>query len=206
LAARGFDQAYINAAVTRGVPGTSMPAFGPPSLSFSDVNAAVAYVATLNGITNPTMGGGRGGGRGASQTADVSLSADAAQGRTLFFNSLLNFSRCSTCHEVEGIGIPVTVPISKVPADAKSLRSLTPNSVQTVTIGNESMPALILSQGKLRTVFYDLTKPPPVQRTADPATVKVSPNRTWQHASVTEAYTEAELTQVLAYLHSVIQP
>src|SRR5580698_6741777 len=46
LAARGFDQAYIDNTVTRGLQGTSMPAF-TGSLSRLDLNAVVAYVAKL---------------------------------------------------------------------------------------------------------------------------------------------------------------
>src|SRR5262249_3812393 len=49
LAARGFDQSYINNIVTRGIPGTAMSAFGM-TLSRVDLTAIVAYVATLNGI------------------------------------------------------------------------------------------------------------------------------------------------------------
>src|SRR5713101_6063966 len=45
LAARGFDQPYINSIVNRGVAGTAMPGFAS-SLSVVDRAAVVAYVAT----------------------------------------------------------------------------------------------------------------------------------------------------------------
>jgi mono/diheme cytochrome c family protein len=49
LAARGFDQAYIENTISRGLPGTSMPSFSG-SLSRSDLSVVIAYVANLNGI------------------------------------------------------------------------------------------------------------------------------------------------------------
>src|SRR5207244_7447564 len=54
LAARGFDEQYINTITTRGVPGTSMPPFGT-DLPRRELIAVVAYVATLNGIANPNL-------------------------------------------------------------------------------------------------------------------------------------------------------
>ncbi len=48
LAGRGFNQAYINGVVLRGVAGTGMPSFAAV-LSKADLAAVVAYVATLNG-------------------------------------------------------------------------------------------------------------------------------------------------------------
>ena len=36
----------------------------------------------------------------------------------------------------------------------------------------ESMPVLVLSEGKQSTLFYDLTSAPPVERNAEPGSVK----------------------------------
>src|SRR5580693_4490673 len=52
LAGRGFNQAYINNVVTRGIPGTGMASFAAV-LSRPDLAAVVAYVATLNGVEHP---------------------------------------------------------------------------------------------------------------------------------------------------------
>ena len=54
IAARGFDQNFINNTVTRGTPNTAMAPFAN-TLSRADLNAVVAYVARLNGIENPTI-------------------------------------------------------------------------------------------------------------------------------------------------------
>jgi mono/diheme cytochrome c family protein len=200
LAGRGFDQAYITSTVTRGLPGTAMPAFGA-TLSRADLAAVVAYVAGLNGIANPSVNLGPG--PGAAGPPEKALSPDAEQGRALFFDAIRGFGRCSTCHEVNGVGISVTTPITRIPADAAALRALATPDIQTATVDNEAMPALIVSQGQTRALFYDLTSAPPVLRTVDPSTLKVAEGSAWRHASVIGAYNDAELTSILGYLRLV---
>jgi hypothetical protein len=68
------------------------------------------------------------------------------------------------------------------------------------------MPALIVSQGKTRALFYDLTSAPPVLRTVNPDALKVSEGSAWRHASVIGAYNDAELASVLAFLREAIKP
>ena len=201
LTARGFDQRFIANTVQRGVPGTAMPAF-ETTLSRADLNAVVAYVASLNGVANPTIAGGG----GPPGPPIARLSGDAARGRDLFSDSVRGFGRCSTCHETGGIGIAVATPIAKVPADAAALKSLATPQVSTVTIGGESMPALLVSKKADAIVFYDLTSVPPVLRTESPAAVQTREGSTWRHASVIGAYTDAELSAILSYLRTVVRP
>jgi mono/diheme cytochrome c family protein len=203
LAGRGFDQSYITSTIMRGLPGTAMPAFGA-TLSRADLIAVVAYVASLNGIANPSIDLGPG--PGAAGPAEPALSAEAERGRALFFDAVRGFGRCSTCHEVNGIGIPVTTLIEKIPTDAAALRALATPAIRTATVAGEAMPALIVSQGKTRALFYDLTSVPPVLRTVDPDALKVSEGSAWRHASVTGAYNDAELASILAYLREAIKP
>ena len=68
------------------------------------------------------------------------------------------------------------------------------------------MPALVLSEGKQGTIFYDLTSAPPVQRNAEPGTVKFTAGGSWRHSLFIGAYTETELSAILAYLHAVVKP
>ncbi len=202
LVARGFDQAYINTAVTRGLPGTAMPAFGT-ALERRDLTAVVAYVATLNGIANPAVGGFPGGG---AAPAAPALSPDAARGRDLFSEATRSFARCSTCHEVDGIGIQVATPIATVPADAQALRNLATPQVHTAVLDGESVPALIVSEGKRRTIVYDLTSAPPVLRSQDPGTVKITDGSTWKHSAFIASYNDAELSSILSYLRAAVHP
>ena len=199
LAARGFDQAFIADTVQRGIPNTAMPAFGT-TLSRADLNAVVAYVASLNGVTNLITNSGLPG------AAAAKLSGEAARGRDLFSDSVRSFGRCSTCHEVGGIGIPVATPIAKVPPDVAALKALATPQVSTVTVGGESMPALLVSKKTNAVVFYDLTISPPVLRTESPASVQTHDGTTWRHSSVIGAYNDAELTAILSYLRAVVKP
>jgi cytochrome c553 len=197
LAGRGFDQAYITNTVMRGLPGTAMPAFGT-TLSRADLAAVVAYVATLNGIANASVNLG-------AAPDKLPLSPESEPGRALFFDAVRGFARCSTCHEVSGIGISVTTPIAKVPNDAAALRALATPDVRTATVGGESMPALIVSQGKTRALFYDLTSAPPVLRTVEPGALQVAEGSAWRHSAVIGAYNDAELASILGFLREAIK-
>jgi len=196
LVGRGFDQAFITATVTRGVPGTAMRAFGT-SLERRDLTAVIAYVAALNGIAG--TGGNTSGERPAS-----ALSPEAARGRDLFFDATRSFGRCSTCHEVGGMGIPVATPMASIPADVAALRNLATPEVHTAVIDGDSMPALVVSEGKRRTIVYDMTSAPPVLRTEDPARVKLSAGSAWKHSSQMGSYNDSELAAILAYLKAAI--
>jgi mono/diheme cytochrome c family protein len=198
LAARGFTLAYINNTVTRGVAGTGMPSFATV-LSKLDLAAVVAYVAWLNGISNP----GAGSESAAASSSAPTLSIEAARGAQLFREAVRGFGRCSTCHEVAGLGIPVAAPIAQVPASVAALKSLTTPNVKTGTMDAESMPVLVLSDGKQGALFYDLTSLPPVERNAEPGSVKFADGSAWRHSSVIGAYNDAELDAILAYLRAV---
>jgi mono/diheme cytochrome c family protein len=202
LAARGFDQAFIGNTVTNGVKGTAMPAFGN-TLSRAELAAVVAYVGSLNGIA-PLSGPSNG--AGPASPAAPKLTAEAARGRALFSDAVRSFGRCSTCHEVSGIGISVVTSIAKVPADAAALKNLATPQVATVTLGSESMPALVVGKKTDAVMFYDLTTPPPVLRTESPAAVQTREGSSWRHASVIGAYSDAELSAVLSYLRTVVKP
>jgi mono/diheme cytochrome c family protein len=192
LAARGFDQAYINSTIARGIPGTAMPAFGT-TLSRSDLAAVAAYVAGLNGVASTT-----------ASSAAKPLSSDAAHGRELFFEAARSFGRCATCHEVNGFGIPVATPIAAVPASAAALRALATPDVRTALVDGETIPALVIGQGKGGTILYDLTSAPPVQRSLDSAGVKITDGSNWKHSSVTASYNDAELAAILVYLRATV--
>ncbi len=199
LAGRGFTQAYINGVVTRGVAGTGMPSFAA-TLSKPDLAAVVAYVATLNGVVKPDTG---------SEEAAASgpeLTGEAARGAKLFTEAVRGFGRCSTCHEVGGFGIPVAAPIAQVPASVAALKALATPNVKTGTLDGESMPVLVLSNGKQGALFYDLTSAPPVERSAEPGSAKFTDGSAWRHSSVIGAYNDAELDAILAYLRVAAEP
>ncbi|MBV8842707.1 MAG: c-type cytochrome [Bryobacterales bacterium] len=202
LAGRGFTQPFIAATVARGVSGTAMPSFAG-TLSRSDLAAVVAYVSTLNGIANPAVAANVG---GAESNAGPALSANAAKGRQLFSDAVRGFGRCSTCHEVNGLGISVATPIAEIPANAQALRSLATPHVLTSIIGGEQMPSLPVSSTNRGVVFYDLTSSPPVLRTADQGSVTSKEGSPWSHSSAIGSYNDAELDAILEYLRAASVP
>jgi mono/diheme cytochrome c family protein len=195
---RGFDQVFINDTVRRGVTGTAMSGFAA-SLSQPDLIAVIAYVASLNGIANPNLAAAG----GASAAPDVALSPDASRGRQLFSDAARGFARCSTCHQINGIGISVATPMVQVPASVPALRALATPHVSTANADGETMPALVLSKTSRNVILYDLTTPPPVQRTLEPSAVNFAEGSTWRHASVIASYNDAELGSILTYLRDV---
>jgi mono/diheme cytochrome c family protein len=201
LVGRGFNQAYISNVVARGVTDSGMPSFAT-RLSRPDLLAVVAYVATLNGIANPNVSANGAMERSSEQPA---LTVEGARGARLFTEAVRGFRRCSTCHEAGDIGTSVAAPIAKVPGSVAELKSLSTPNVKSGTMDGESMPVLVLSEGKQSTLFYDLTSVPPVQRNAVPGSVKFTSSSNWRHSSVIEAYDDSELAAILTYLRAVIK-
>ena len=202
LAARGFDQNYIATTVARGISGTAMPPFAT-TLPRADFAAVVAYVATLNGVTNSSLGGQ---GSIPPTEPEAPPSAEGARGRALFSEAVRGFGRCSTCHEVDGIGISVATPMSQIPASVSAFRSMSTPQVSTARTDTEAMPALVVSNTKRALVFYDLTTPPPVLRTLEPSALTLSTGSSWRHSSVIESYRDEELGSILEYLRAVLKP
>jgi mono/diheme cytochrome c family protein len=170
-----------------------MPAFAA-TLSRSDLTAVAAYVAALNGISGST-----------AAPAPRALSPEAARGREFFSEAARSFGRCATCHEVNGIGIPVSTPIAVVPPNVASLRALAAPHVRTAVVDGETIPALVVSEGKRGTILFDLTSSPPVQRSLEPGTVKLTDGSNWKHGTVITSYTDTELSAILAYLSATIR-
>ena len=192
LAARGFDEIYIASVTRAGVAGTSMQGYGS-TLARADFNAVIAYVASLNGV-DP---------RGAQIPEPARLSPQAARGRDLFFDSVRGVDRCSTCHQVQGLGIAIA-PIAGIPATPVALRNAAAPDVRTARVGADHFPALIVSVGGRRTVLYDLTTPPPVMRTVESAALKIADDNAWRHAAIVKSYDDRELESILAFLRSAL--
>lgn len=192
LAARGFDLAHIENAITKGMPQTRMPAFGT-LLPADDLRAVITYVASLNGIDSATAAT-------ASPASRPPLSPAAESGRKLLHAAERGYGRCATCHQVAGSGVPAANPIKHVPANAKELRQLRTPNVATITLAKEKIPGLVISPGAARTVFYDLTIAPPVLRTVPTTAIAVTDGSPWSHAKSITSYTDREIEDILAYL------
>jgi mono/diheme cytochrome c family protein len=196
LAGRGLDEAYIANAVSGGISGSSMPGFSA-DLSPAELTSVVAFVARLNGVSVSAS----------DKFTDAPApkrgpTGDAARGRDLFRDAVRGFGRCSTCHEANGIGIPVTPPFSHIPASVAALHELQTPSVQDAVLNGDRMPALLLNRTGTEVTFYDLTVAPPVLRYAAPEAVSFSPGTQWKHSTAITAYSDSELNSILTYLRA----
>jgi cytochrome c5 len=195
LTARGFDLDYITRTVSFGLHETRMLGFAT-TLPAEELQAVIAYVASLNGIAAN--------GIVVATKPPVTLSPAAERGKTLLHDPLRGFNRCATCHEIAGSGVPVADPIVTVPASTRDLKRLKTAKVATVRIGKERMPGLVLNQGAVRSLFYDLTSTPPVRRNVETATVEIKPGSRWRHSDFTRVYNDTELEEILEYLRAQI--
>jgi mono/diheme cytochrome c family protein len=200
LAARGFDDAYVTQTVRNGIPGTGMPGFG--NLERADLLAVVAYVDSLNGVTPPAVPGM------AAGPARPKLPADAQRGRELYSDQVRGLTRCSICHQADGIGIAVALPLTSVPESVAALRQVRTPQVEMATAEGDTFPALVLNRNGAQTKLYDLTVPPPVLRTFAKGTVTFragapSAGSNWNHSAMLAPYNDQELEAILVFLRAV---
>jgi mono/diheme cytochrome c family protein len=195
LAARGFDDAYVTQTVRNGIAGTGMPAFG--NLERADLLAVVAYVDSLNGVTPPAVPGL------AAGPARPKLAPDAQRGRELFSDQVRGLTRCSNCHQADGIGIAVTLGLTSVPDSVAALRQIATPQVETAAAEGDTFPALVLNRNGAQAKLYDLTVPPPVQRTFAKGAVTFKPGSSWNHSAMLKPYSDAELESILVFLRAV---
>jgi mono/diheme cytochrome c family protein len=201
LVARGFTAQYIRQVVTNGEK--EMPAFGG-KLEARDLNAVIAYVASLNGLAAEAVAG-RGGGRAMTGPPARVLSPEAAKGRALFFDATRGFGRCSTCHQLDGNGIAIADPMNHVPENSAALRDLPTPHVRTFTSGAETFPAEVVKNSGGEAIVYDLTSAPPVRRTFSNAKIQLDDHSNWRHSAAMQSYTDADLESILAFLRVVVK-
>jgi len=201
LAGRGFDRAYVDKVIRDGLPGTAMPGF--KTLRPADLNAVIVYVMSISG------GGSAGAGAGAAAPIHVPSPEpprfpgppQAKKGKDLFFDPIRG-TRCGTCHAVEDWGAAVGPNLlAKAPPNAAAIRTAGAPNVQTAVAGTERFPALVFARKQDTLQVYDLTATPPVLRTFAAAGLKLEPGSTqFSHGAAIQSYTDADLTDVVAYL------
>lgn len=197
LAGRGLALDYIRGIVTSGR--SEMPAFGS-KLPDAEFAAVIEYVASLNGTSSagsaPLVKDTK---HVVPPPAPPRFSPQAEKGRALFSEAIRAFGRCSVCHQVDGRGIAIAGPIVHVPQSAAELRSIATGKVRLFKFENESFAGLMVKSGEKETVVYDLTSPPPVERTFFAEKFQVE-NIGWQHAAVIQSYADSELDLILDFI------
>lgn len=90
----GGDDFEIFQTIQKGVPGTQMPAFA--SFSADQLWQLVTYVRSLS--------------QTGAAAAEIPANANPGRGQLLFFGA----GQCSTCHEINGRGLPLAADLSEV--------------------------------------------------------------------------------------------
>jgi mono/diheme cytochrome c family protein len=199
LASQGFDAAYIATIIRSGKPDTTMAGFAG-SLTETDINAVMTYVASLNGISNPVFPAMAQVPVNPGQGTKL-LSGNAALGKALFFDAYdKGIRRCSTCHEAEGQGIAVAA-ITALPDSVEALKALETSNIRELLLRGQRLPVISAGGKGDRELVYDLSTVPPVLLTLDRDQLNPSaPPANWQHADFMRAYSDTELLLVLAWL------
>jgi mono/diheme cytochrome c family protein len=189
LAGRGLDVPAIAGTAARGIPNTSMPAFGA-QLKPEDLMAVAAYIVSLGG-----------GGATAAAKPAPPMPANVREGRALFFDAARTGS-CGSCHEVGGVGVPVSIALQDLrKARTTDLRGLTASDIVTVNASGESpFPAVVVEKSAARVRVYDVSSRLPVLRTFRAADVSLTPGGSWKHADAATLYTDSELAAISRYL------
>jgi mono/diheme cytochrome c family protein len=198
LIGQNYEAAAVRKIVEAGVSGTGMPAF-KDRLNAEQMNAVLFYVVRISGgdaskVNLTAAGAGAG----------KQMPADALKGKSAFFDALKGVNRCSTCHALEDIGLPVGPNLSTGgPYTAAAIRAGKDATVRLATVAafKDSFPALVAEQRGDWLKVYDLTVAPPVLRTLNKSEVKFAGGATWKHTEATKAYTDSELEAVAAYLN-----
>jgi mono/diheme cytochrome c family protein len=193
LIGQGFEAAQARKIIETGVAGTGMPGF-KDRLQPEQLTAVLFYVVQISGGDTSKVGNVTGGPKAA-------MPAGAAAGKPLFFDAQKGVHRCSTCHAIEDIGLPVGPNLSSGgPYTAAAIRAGKDGTVRVATAGPDTFPALLASQKGDITQVYDLTVSPPVLRTFAKGEVRMSGGARWKHSDATRAYSDSELQSVAAYL------
>jgi mono/diheme cytochrome c family protein len=178
--------------ITWGIPGTGMPEF-TTRLKSNEISDLVAYVMTL--------GGGAATPAPAPPAAPRALTAQAREGRALFFDGA-RAGACGSCHELDGWGVPVGPDLAALPPDRlTNLREAASKSAVTARpTGEAPFPAVVVERTQARVRVYDLTSAIPVLRSFPAARIAIEPGTSWRHEQAARAYTTREFDTIVSYL------
>ena len=194
LAGRTFQTAAIVAIVSRGIPNTSMPAFGE-RLKAEQIEAVAAYIVSLGAKEGtPAQAGPK----------PTAMPPEIERGQSLFFDSA-RVGNCGSCHEIGGRGDPVSLGLVDLKgARSGNLRAIaTPDVVTVHPNGEDPFPAVTMEKTAAKVRVYDLSARLPVLRTFAISNVSVESGSAWRHAAATSLYTDSELQAITDYLRWV---
>jgi mono/diheme cytochrome c family protein len=195
LLGRAYEPAAALKIISDGVANTGMPGF-KDRLNATELNAVLAYVVTISGGDASKLPAAAG-----APGRAPALSAEAKQGRELFFDAVRGVNRCGTCHALDSLGIAIGPNLATgAKYDVAAIRKGKPATVRLATLKTESFPALVVERTAAALRLYDLSAMPPPLRTFTPAEVTLGPAPKWSHASVIGNYSENDLAAIAAWL------
>jgi mono/diheme cytochrome c family protein len=178
--------------VTWGIPGTGMPEF-TSRLKTEQIADLVAYTMSLGGPAAAPAP--------VAAAAPRALTAQAKQGRALFFDSARTGS-CGSCHELDGWGVAVGPDLAALPpGQFANLREVATRRVVTARpAGEPPFPAVLVERTETRVRVYDLSAPLPVLRSFAAGRVGIEEGGSWRHEQAARIYAGPELETIAGYL------
>ncbi len=164
-----------------------MPAW-KDRLKEEEIWSTVGYIqslATSSGDTAPAVSAGP------PREEKFTGSPAAARGKELFFES----NRCASCHSEDELS---HVPAEKV---IPAIEATASNRVKNVKLKDgESFPALVGAEEGGFVRVFDLTEPPPVNRTLEKGEIDSISAGNWSHKAALPNYTAEQLADIVAYI------
>ena len=138
----------------------------------------------------------------ATGAAQKTPHAQAARGRTLFFEGKL---ACGTCHALEGKGTavgPDLKPLARLSPNAivTAIRATRTQYVQDVKVkGEGNFPGM--KADEKGTQIWDLSKAPPELRKFEPGQIEsMKDNDAWKHPAGSADLSAEQLADIIAYI------
>jgi mono/diheme cytochrome c family protein len=207
LRGRSLDRPFVLKVTRDGIPNSAMPAWSG-RMSDADITAVVDYVMSIAGEEKAAAIPPSAAPHGAEPASPPPFTgpAQAKRGLEIFFDAA-NDNRCGVCHSLAGRGIAIGPGLEKFgslpPKElASALRSTRSHQVMTARLKDgDTFPAILVERNAKIVKLYDLTIPPPVVRTFEPADIaSLDPDRSWNHEPYIRQYTPEQLADLVAYV------
>jgi len=195
LRGRGLTAEAVKWAVSEGVPASTMHQF-KTRLSAADLEAVVAYAASLGQASAPAP-------KAASGPA---MHAQAQRGQALFFDAAPG-AACGTCHALAGKGNAVAPDLTRWArmsprAIIVAVKASRTEYTQAVTLkAGGTFPGLKSTQDEKSISYFDLSVTPPALRQLAKADIaSTADNSTWRHPPGNTDYSSAQLADIIAFI------
>ena len=205
---RVWSKSYLYSTVEKGIPNSSMPAWGG-RLTSQSINAVVSYIISISHEQPaPEIQEDK----SLAVSIEPVIGKDVALGKELFFDPLKD-RNCGTCHRVAGSGAPVAPDLPDVSgrSDEVLLRQIVkqpshPELVRVEVKEGDTVCGIKVDDAHGVLHIYDLAGAgPPVLRTINRASIAMEAPCAGLNVHQTNSrdYTAGELASIVAFLKSL---